>query len=285
MDDGDYERSKKWYIEFKGLIVFSIVFLLFSLSIKFLIAPVLLADSPMTVSDVLSIFVSFFAIAMSFAFYFQASQTSNSFYDNTYKFTKDVSETLGRMEGVFGEKLTHLDSNYTRIDQKMERVFDPESARQEIIESKSEAVDSAAKKDDLIRKLTERANMQESEKNEFFNKIREAEESLINSREKIAFLESELARREAMVRETGVRDGRFRKISDIQMKFHARRALLPLMGGDRIIKNASYREIIEGFSKIIDDISPEFLSDLRELGYLNGNQLSKSGVEWIRNLV
>jgi len=64
---------------------------------------------------------------MSFAFYFQASQTSNTFYDNTYKFTKDTSEVLGRMEGMFGEKLSHLNDNYTRMDKRLEQ-FSPAKA-------------------------------------------------------------------------------------------------------------------------------------------------------------
>ncbi|MFM2334285.1 MAG: hypothetical protein RIS91_288 [Bacteroidota bacterium] len=52
----------------------------------------------------LALLLSLFAIGLSVAFYFKATDTSNLFYDNTYKFTKEISEILGRIEAGFGER-------------------------------------------------------------------------------------------------------------------------------------------------------------------------------------
>jgi hypothetical protein len=65
--------------------------------------------------DFLFLIVALFSLLLSIAFYFKATETSNTFYDNTYKFTQTVSEILGRIEAGFGEKLQHLDVGYSRL--------------------------------------------------------------------------------------------------------------------------------------------------------------------------
>jgi hypothetical protein len=53
----------------------------------------------------LSLLLALFSVALSALFYFKATDTSNAFYDNTYKFTKDIAELLVKMESGFGERL------------------------------------------------------------------------------------------------------------------------------------------------------------------------------------
>jgi hypothetical protein len=80
-------------------------------------------------SDLLALFLAMFSIALAVLFYLKASETSNVFYDNTYKFTKDVSEILGRVEAGFGEKLQHLNEGYTGLKSVVEKIpFDREKA-------------------------------------------------------------------------------------------------------------------------------------------------------------
>lgn len=71
-------------------------------------------------TDILSIVISLFAIGLSVAFYFKATDTSNDFYDNIYKFTKEVLEILGRIEAGFGERLKHLDEGYSSMSRKID---------------------------------------------------------------------------------------------------------------------------------------------------------------------
>ena len=59
-------------------------------------------------SSFLSILLAFFSIGLSALFYFKASETSNKFYDNTYKFNQSVSNLLSAMDSGFNEKLQNL---------------------------------------------------------------------------------------------------------------------------------------------------------------------------------
>jgi len=66
----------------------------------------------MDTSTLLSLLLALFSVALSALFYFKATDTSNAFYDNTYKFTKEIAELLVKIESGFGEKLRHLDEGY-----------------------------------------------------------------------------------------------------------------------------------------------------------------------------
>ncbi|EOD4151296.1 hypothetical protein ACJQ3B_001851 [Vibrio cholerae] len=52
----------------------------------------------LSASELVSILLAFFSIALSAAFYFAATNSSNQFYDNISKFNKDTSELLGRVD-------------------------------------------------------------------------------------------------------------------------------------------------------------------------------------------
>ena len=75
------------------------------------------ADS-LTTTDLLAILLAFFSIGLAVFFYFKSSEESSRFYANSYDFTKDMSEMLGRIEAGFGEKLRHIDEGYTHISDK-----------------------------------------------------------------------------------------------------------------------------------------------------------------------
>jgi hypothetical protein len=67
-------------------------------------------------SQLLSLFLALFSIVLSAMFYFYATDTSNKFYDRTFKHTRALFETLGRIEERFGEMLKniHEDTSETR---------------------------------------------------------------------------------------------------------------------------------------------------------------------------
>ena len=60
----------------------------------------------------LSLLLALFSVALAALFYFKATDTSNAFYDNTYKFSQDVAGLLAKIESGFGERLRHLDETY-----------------------------------------------------------------------------------------------------------------------------------------------------------------------------
>lgn len=59
-------------------------------------------------SQFISLILAFFSIALSAAFYFKATETSNKFYDRTFAFMKNLFEILGRIEERFGERLQNI---------------------------------------------------------------------------------------------------------------------------------------------------------------------------------
>src|SRR5687767_1019887 len=114
------------------------------------------------VTDLLALLLALFAIWLSAQFYFKAAESSNQFYDNTYKFTKDISEILGRIEAGFGERLRHLDEGYSGIRDRVARIpLDEGKAKEEIAEEEKQAKKVEEEKARLLEDLAKRAKLQE----------------------------------------------------------------------------------------------------------------------------
>ena len=116
---------------YKILIVF--VVLLFSLvvSYKMLNGSIPFDMSRFSFSDLLSMVIALFSIALSLIFYNKATETSNTFYNNTYNFTSHVSEVLGKIEAGFSERLRHIDESYTRLGDRFDRMSPPQKKQAE----------------------------------------------------------------------------------------------------------------------------------------------------------
>lgn len=111
------------------------------------------------ISTILSLAISFFAIWLSVIFYFKADEASNRFYNETYKFIKDTSIMLGKIEATFGEKLSNVEKSLDRGHNS----FDKE------------------KFEELIK---EKENI-EKEKNDLLKEKENIKMELLNSQEKI----------------------------------------------------------------------------------------------------
>ena len=107
-----------------------------------------------TTESILSTLLAFFSIFISIFFYFKADETSSKFYDSSYKFMKDISVTLGKIEERFGEKLNSLSDKVSHLDRESK-------AATEEIEDKQE------NKDRIINELMEKANLNEAERSEY----------------------------------------------------------------------------------------------------------------------
>ncbi|HUT28423.1 MAG TPA: hypothetical protein VMX13_01420 [Sedimentisphaerales bacterium] len=131
-------------------------------------------------SDLLALIMGLFAVAMSVAFYFKATDTSNKFYDNVYKFTQETSEILGRIEAGFGERLRHLDEGYSGLQTRFDRFSNitPEESKKRVEETKEKETEEKAKlekaKEEMqaaLKNLTHKAYSQERERHEFMEKL------------------------------------------------------------------------------------------------------------------
>lgn len=110
-----------------------------------------LSKNNFSVESILSTLLAFFSIFMSVFFYFKADETSSKFYDSSYRFMKDISVTLGKIEERFGEKLNSLNDKVSHLDRERLKVS-------EEIEDKQED------KDRIINELMEKANLSAEER-------------------------------------------------------------------------------------------------------------------------
>ncbi len=130
-------------------------------------------------SELLAMILALFSIWLSVAFYFKAGETSNQFYDNSYKFTKEMSEVLGRIEAGFGEKLRHLDEGYSGIREKFDRLPHYGASNDAAIkEEEAEVKKREEEKQELLENLAARAQLAEGEKEEIFARLAEKNEEL-----------------------------------------------------------------------------------------------------------
>ena len=168
---------------------------------KLLSAPIAFNLSDFKFTDLLNLLLAFFAIALSVAFYFKATDTSNQFYDNTYKFTKEFSEILGRIEAGFGERLKHLDEGYTGLRDRFDEIpFDAQKAGKEIKEEEKEIKKKEEERNQLLENLAVRAKLQEEEKRALFDQLKSKDDELSHARRELVMLQNKLT--EAQYRES-----------------------------------------------------------------------------------
>lgn len=169
---------------FSGLIVY-----------KLAISELTFDFSKFDFNALLSMILAIFAIGLSVAFYFKATDTSNLFYDNTYKFTKEISEILGRIEAGFGERLRHLDEGYSGLVNK----FDNGSSEQNIKATKEEIEKEKIKlkteieeRNQILNTLIEKAQLEQHEKQEIRRQLKEKEIEISKQNRELNFLKNRL---------------------------------------------------------------------------------------------
>lgn len=153
-------------------------------------------------TDLLSLTLAIFAIALSVAFYFKATDTSNKFYDNTFKFTKDISEILGRIEAGFGERLRHLDEGYTGLIDKFDgngvvnQTEEIEAAKLELEDEKRKIQNEVEEKDKILESLLKKAKLNDSEKSQILKQLKEKEEEISTLSSEMRYIKRNINRAE-----------------------------------------------------------------------------------------
>lgn len=146
----------------------------------------------------LALLLSLFAIGLSVTFYFKATDTSNLFYDNTYKFTKDISTILGRIEAGFGEKLQNLDKGYSgllnKIDKENTNPKDIEETKTDKKEVEQSLQNEIKERNKIIQNLLEKTQLEQKEKEEFQKALFDKEKSMIKLERELRVLQNKLER-------------------------------------------------------------------------------------------
>lgn len=272
-DGGATQPKSQTFWSLKNFRDVSIGLLMIVVAVRVAFAETTIDLSGFNFTDLLSLILALAAVALSAAFYFKADESARSFYDNTYHFTKEVSEILGRIEAGFGKQLEHINQSYVGLNDKIDRMpFDPAFIREQEAAKVSEIREQEAERDNIIQDLMHRAQMDVAEKAELQEKLDSLSRELEFSKSQLAYfrtLEPENSDSFGFS-EKGTK-WLFEKISDY----------FPTDVGlhDRAIKMRFRRAVREGA------LDRGLISHMTDVGLISGEELTLSGVVFIRHLL
>jgi hypothetical protein len=260
----------------KLLITVALIALIVVLAYKLIVTPIQFSlDAP----TILSLLLALFSIYLSALFYFKATETSNSFYDNTYKFTKDIAELLVRIESGFGERLRHLDESYTKIQGQFERYTHPDDAektQEEANKSKTELEEKLKDRDNIIEELANRAKLEGRERDDILNRLSNAENELENARNQLSLYQNELARIKSIEQDELVEEDK--NLVLYRVSRYLRSDILPKLD-PAFIARAPSNLIVRRWKDQVDAVSNAFLKDLLLLKFVDNHyDLTPTGI-------
>lgn len=225
-------------------------------------------------TDLLSVFVSFFAIALSVAFYFKATETSNRFYDNSYSFTKEISEILGRIEAGFGEKLKHIDEGYAGIRDRFDQFpFDANKAKEDIEAEKEEIEKKEKEQNDLLEDLAKKAKLAVAEKEQLFRTMEKTHQELDLAKSDLRRMQRNMIKHE---NDNAVPSLKRRAMDYLIDKIHNEIPQDP----KRPVTMKLIRDIFDNIRK---ELHHEAIDDLQTIGVLDNNEeFTRKGIEEVR---
>ena len=236
-------------------------------------------------ATLVSLLLALFAMWLSALFYFKATETSNTFYDNTYKFTRDIAQLLAKMESGFGERLRNLDEGYASMRnyfQSGTKVSTPqqiEKTKQKLDEEKEDLRRTIEARNKIVRDLLERSQLQVGEKEQIAAQLKEKENELQAAQLEI----SKLNRRILLDKvRTKVAPSESELPEDEAMNSFARTHVVDKIGRDKI-RMMSPIGIRRRASVMIKNLPNRFVQDLREHGFYD-EVLTPDGITYIRAL-
>lgn len=272
------KNRESWFKIIGGLILLALV------AYKLGVSELNFDFSKFDFSDLLSLTLAIFSIGLSVAFYFKATDTSNMFYDNTYKFTKDISEILGRIEAGFGERLKHLDEGYTGLRDKFDGApasnnnEEIEEAKKELETEKEQLESEMKQKNELLNELMNKAQLGEKERQEFTDRINQREEQIQKLNSELRFLGRRLRSAERS-RENEFIHSIDNMMRDRLMRFISKEVDLNMLLDAPI-------ELLVRRVKYDPAEHPESLTfPLQKMGFLDNNmRFTETGIELLRSI-
>ena len=222
-------------------------------------------------NDFLALVLALFSVALSVAFYFKANEASNQFYDNTYKFTKDMSEILGRIEAGFGERLRHLDEGYSGMRERLDKFPQYGATPSDVQKEEEEIRLKEAEQRQVIEDLAGRAQLAEHEKQALFAHLTKKSDELEEARMELRRMQlSSREKAQPMSRERGV------------MHYIARQ--LQKFAPTENVGELPLPSIVRFFEKHRPEFSHQAILDMRKLDLLDENdELSGVGARLLRS--
>lgn len=249
-------------------------------SYKVYITPIALTvDFP----TLLSLLLALFSVALAALFYFKATDTINTFYDNTYNFTKDIAQLLVKMESGFGERLRNLDEGYSSMRESLQHYydkpnFDVEKTKQKIETEKNEMEKVVQERNQIIESLIERSNLQQEEKSAITKELEEKEIELLEAQKELSKMNKRLfiERMEKKQLRSEPID-----VSSGVIGF-TRKYVIPKLGVNNII-NLPRPLTQRKFDSMANELPRGYIEDLEREGLFNG-KLTTKGYRLLKEL-
>lgn len=222
-------------------------------------------------TDLISLILAIFSMSLSIAFYFKANDTSNLFYDNVYKFTKDTSEILGRIEAGFGEKLRHIDEGYVGLRNKFDQIpIDIREAENKIEVEEKEIQQIVEERNKIIEDLVEKAKIKDGEKETLLSEIQKKDEAYSQARKELFMLKRNLD--DAELENNDIPKRLERYIANKAMDIFGSRC--------------TECDIKKNYNKFYEILHEQAIEEMREFDLINNhNELTRKGARFISRAV
>ena len=247
---------------------------------KICVAPTIInIDFP----TLLSLLLALFSVGLSALFYFKATDTSNTFYDNTYKFTKDIAELLVKIESGFGERLRHLDEGYSSMRNYLQSSpnrppVDVEQTKEKLETERHEIEKVRAERDEIVKQLIERSQLQKTEKEQITAQLLAKEEELSHSQSEISKLNRRLTLERVM------RRGSNDDVPDVPegLSRFTYNNVIESIGVDRVMA-ASPMKLRQLFEEVAGKLPRAYLTDLEKHGFFT-SRLTLLGIKYLKGI-
>lgn len=225
-------------------------------------------------SDLLSLLLALFAILLSAMFYFKATESSNNFYDNTYKFTKDLSELVGKLDVGVNKELQNMTKGYERLYEQLDKYSndDGDTISIEKIEKEKEKLRIVnEEKDRMINELSDKAKLQEAEREEFISELQD-------KNNKINMLSQNIDELNIMRNDIAHNSARHSKRMADAIEDYIEKDIFERLLDPKVFRNLSVSGKRRALRKYRMELNEAFIRDMIDVGYMTEElSLTSSG--------
>lgn len=276
------------------------VFWTISKSLSFLVAVIAVSlklynstfDFKMDVPTLLSILLALFSVGLSALFYFKATDTSNKFYDNSYKYTKDVAQLLVKIESGFGERLKKLDEGYLSVREEIKKIpvygqiekndfkTEIENTKKSLLKEKEELEKINKDKQTIISTMMEKSQLENDEKESILSQLRQKESEASEAQNQVSKLNKRLFAERMNKKEANFKNSVLhKKISSFTLESVVNDI------SPEVILRSSHQLLNRYFTDVTELFGDKYFKDMTSLGYFDDEiGLTKKGARFIRDL-
>ncbi|MFH4639830.1 hypothetical protein WKW38_22370 [Vibrio alginolyticus] len=225
--------------------------------LKMIQADIALSFSELSATDLVALLLAVFSVGLSAAFYFAASGSSERFYYNMHKFTKDTSVILGELK----EQVKSVDKGQQEVKARVEQYgTNGVGSNNEALETKEkEVVDAREDMHQFISTLFENLKLDQTEKDKLKAELASKEQQLSEHVNQLSEIKANIL------------EEKLRKVKRYLVG-HVRR---------RAKRHDSFEELLED---LIPRSGSPFEEDLKSLGWFEHGEFTSKGIEVISQM-